>query len=595
MKKTAAFWIAAVVLWGVFSFGAEASWLIDPAEFHISAHGQLSCQDCHEGMLQGGLHPDPLKVNKKREDFFDPGLCISCHDGIPAELNRGIHGRKTITDPVKYQTCLRCHKSHYQMRLGENQMGEFDPHPPRTSQCGACHEPRSTLPPLSSEDEACMNCHGLPAAGEPKEADRISELCFHCHGTSGTSAQEITGERVPLIEEQAYRKVSHAGIACITCHPRSAQFRHSDQRVGDCRRCHPPHDEKKTHDAHLRVACGACHLASVRPVEDPETNQVLWKRETDPGRTSEIHQMIIGTDEESCKRCHFSGNPVGAAAMVLPAKGILCMPCHAATFSLGDTTTILALILFSAGFFLLVSTWLTGSIPGRKETGSVTKLLILSWGMFRTVFSKKIIPILKALFLDVLFQRRLYRQSRVRWLIHGLIFFPIFFRFLWGFTALLGSLWTPHWPIWFMLDKNAPATAFLFDLSGIILLSGLFLTWVRGLIKDTERLPGLPPQDRAALFLMGGIVVVGFILEGMRMAMTGWPDGSGYAFAGYLVSIPFSLVSGLTQGYGYLWYLHAILTGAFIAYLPFSRLLHIIMAPVVLTRGAATGHGHDGR
>jgi nitrate reductase gamma subunit len=35
---------------------------------------------------------------------------------------------------------------------------------------------------------------------------------------------------------------------------------------------------------------------------------------------------------------------------------------------------------------------------------------------------------------------------------------------------------------------------------------------------------------------------------------------------------------------------HAALTGAFIVYLPFSRLLHIILSPVVLALNAGTSH-----
>jgi nitrate reductase gamma subunit len=48
--------------------------------------------------------------------------------------------------------------------------------------------------------------------------------------------------------------------------------------------------------------------------------------------------------------------------------------------------------------------------------------------------------------------------------------------------------------------------------------------------------------------------------------------------------------AGLTGYYGYVWYLHAILTGAFVAYLPFSRLFHIIMAPIVLPMSAVSNH-----
>jgi nitrate reductase gamma subunit len=36
------------------------------------------------------------------------------------------------------------------------------------------------------------------------------------------------------------------------------------------------------------------------------------------------------------------------------------------------------------------------------------------------------------------------------------------------------------------------------------------------------------------------------------------------------------------------WYLHAVFTGAFIVYLPFSRMLHMIMAPVVMAMNAAS-------
>ena len=93
--------------------------------------------------------------------------------------------------------------------------------------------------------------------------------------------------------------------------------------------------------------------------------------------------------------------------------------------------------------------------------------------------------------------------------------------------------------------------------------------------------------------LIAGIVVVGFILEGMRIAMTANPPGSIYAFIGYGASALFSGNSALNQWYGYILYLHAILTGAFVAYLPFSQLLHIIIAPVILPLGAVSEQRHE--
>jgi nitrate reductase gamma subunit len=255
----------------------------------------------------------------------------------------------------------------------------------------------------------------------------------------------------------------------------------------------------------------------------------------------------------------------------------------------GDTTTILALIVFLAGLVMTVSVWLSGSLSGQRDLGPFDKVFKLLWNAAKGLFSRKILLIIKAMILDVLFQRRLYRQSGTRWLIHSLIFFPFVFRFFWGLVALTSSIWKPEWSwVWAMLDRNHPTTAFLFDLTGIMVILGVVLAFIRGGLRRPSQLPGLPGQDRVALGLIAGIIVVGFILEGMRIFMTGNRDGAGYAFLGYGISMLFSDLRGLTEVYGYLWYIHAILTGAFVAYLPFSRLLHIILAPVVLAMNAVS-------
>ena len=141
-----------------------------------------------------------------------------------------------------------------------------------------------------------------------------------------------------------------------------------------------------------------------------------------------------------------------------------------------------------------------------------------------------------------------------------------------------------------MLDKNHPLTAFLFDLSGMLTIVGIIGMILRRMQRRLEgKATGLPAADWPAYALLGGIMIVGFILEGMRMAMTGSPDGASYAFIGDAIS---RLLIGydLTGIYGYVWYLHAVFTGAFIVYLPFSRMLHMIMAPVVMAMNAASDH-----
>ena len=117
----------------------DASWLIDPEEFHVSVHGQNSCQDCHENITEQDLHPNPANVNKNLQDFFSVDSCLSCHDNVMDDLNENVHGTtRDIENPQKYENCLKCHDPHYQLSLGEDR-GRFDPAKPRREQCGACH------------------------------------------------------------------------------------------------------------------------------------------------------------------------------------------------------------------------------------------------------------------------------------------------------------------------------------------------------------------------------------------------------------------------------------------------------------------------
>jgi nitrate reductase gamma subunit len=304
--------------------------------------------------------------------------------------------------------------------------------------------------------------------------------------------------------------------------------------------------------------------------------------------------MTLKNDDGSCGRCHYSGNLVGAAAMVLPPKSILCMPCHAATFSAGDMTTVISLFLFVLGMTSLCIVWFSARRPITAESTPGTEAHKAAPGRSRMDFLSKTLYVLKITALDVFLQRRLFKQSVSRWFIHSLIFWPFVFRFLWGMTALLTSLWTPQSSLpWTMLDKNDPLGAFLFDLSGLMILSGLILTGFRKIRVRSEDTSGLPGHDWPALFLLGGIVVIGFILEGMRIAMTGSPPGSGYAFLGYALSRLFADNPSLPGTYGYIWYLHAIVTGALVAYLPFSNLLHMIMAPVVVAMNAVLRTGES--
>ena len=570
----------------------QASWLIDEEGFHASVHGRTSCVQCHGDISKKQPHPDPGNVNKALEDFFRTEQCEDCHLDVLDEIDEGTHGGLTDESRDELQYCIGCHEPHYEMSAAARE-ARVDLFGPAEEKCSACHEYRDVLPKLSAEDEGCMGCHRRPGVDNPKSAQRISTFCFDCHGRD-RGEEQLSGPPpgLALIDVSAYASSPHSELSCLVCHPFSAQYGHADQPVGDCLQCHPRHDEKVAHDAHLRVSCEACHLRDVRPVRDAASGQVEWRIDRKPDVASRVHQMVRASDEEACRRCHVEGNSVGAAAMILPARSVICMPCHAATLSVRDTTTIVALLVFLAGFVGLGSVWLSGSLDVGVDGREESRVSGIAKAVLGVLFSMRLFYVIKALILDGLLQRRLFRQAKGRWVIHSLIFLPFLFRFGWGVVALLASLFRPDWRgTWILLDRDHPATAFLFDLTGVMVILGVVCAVVRRIRRPPEQIPaGLPGSDRAAYGLLAGIVLVGFVLEAMRIAMIGTPSGSEFAFVGYGLS-RFLTGVDLTVLYGYVWYGHAILTGAFIAYLPFSRMIHMITAPIALALNAGSEDG----
>jgi nitrate reductase gamma subunit len=580
MKKTITC-ILFVLILCAFDVDAKASWLIDAERYHVSAHGQNACQDCHADIADKSLHPDPADVYRSLREFYQLEQCTACHEDILADLDEGTHGGEDITDKKAFKFCIGCHYPHYQHSYS-NEAAELDLTLPVEKKCSLCHELKRKLPEYSEEDQKCMECHAAIALDDPQASQKITSFCFNCHADKDGGDQRL--ERHALIDTFAYANTTHAEVACSVCHPRAFEFGHHDQPLGDCRQCHELHDEKVAHDLHAIVSCEACHLSEIIPRKARSSGLILWDRSSNSDRITAVHQMVLPEKNDDCRSCHDFDNQLGAAAMVLPPKSILCMPCHAATFSIGDGITLSSLGLFILGLVAVGSVWISGS-RGNPTAGQ--KFNQTAPDLPRFLTPGRIISICKSLFLDGLLQRRLFKVSRERWLLHALIFYPFVFRFIWGMIGLIASLGWPQWPAtWSMLDKNHSWTAFLFDLSGILILVGVAGMIVRRLqAKSSGTPPCLPAADWLGYALLGSIMIIGYLLEGMRMAMTGSPPGAPWAFVGDAVSRMLAGIE-LTGIYGYVWYLHAILTGAFVAYLPFSRMLHMIMAPVVITINA---------
>ena len=94
--------------------------------------------------------------------------------------------------------------------------------------------------------------------------------------------------------------------------------------------------------------------------------------------------------------------------------------------------------------------------------------------------------------------------------------------------------------------------------------------------------------------LLGALVLVGILTEGIRLLSAGTPSELAiYSFLGYgaaAVLRPLNLT--WTSIYPAIWYAHAFLAAAFIAYFPFSKFMHILAAPLIASLDAARKRSH---
>ncbi len=180
---------------------------------------------------------------------------------------------------------------------------------------------------------------------------------------------------------------------------------------------------------------------------------------------------------------------------------------------------------------------------------------------------------LERVLLDAFLGKRIFKGEIAAGMMHLLI--------LWGFLGLFAGtvLSSVHHYIFSFLEGSVYLIySACLEISGGMLVAGLLWAMIRRYGQRVSRLERRPEDLLVPIWLLlAGLS--GFVTEGVRLAAQ-TPPGAGWSFAGYWVSLLWSPSAPPVSLYPYFWWSHAFISLGFIALIPYSKLLHILVAPL---------------
>lgn len=245
----------------------------------------------------------------------------------------------------------------------------------------------------------------------------------------------------------------------------------------------------------------------------------------------------------------------------------------------------LALLVFLAGVAGRVRFWLGASVRATDASNHRREALALARRGLTILLRPQT---LGALFWDGLVLRQVWRESRLRWLIHLTI--------SWSFVGLfaIGSLGNMAADMGAPLEKDDAWFAVVNDALGLALLAGLGLALGRRYISPRAQTKTLF-EDAAVLAILALLGAGGFLLEAGRYLKEGTPASvGGYAFLGYPLSQAMEPLGwDWARFYDWLWWTHALLALGLVAHLPYSKLFHIFASPLTIALDAGAVDSPD--
>jgi Fe-S oxidoreductase/nitrate reductase gamma subunit len=182
------------------------------------------------------------------------------------------------------------------------------------------------------------------------------------------------------------------------------------------------------------------------------------------------------------------------------------------------------------------------------------------------------------------------------WLSHAGIFYGFIVLFIgtvivglehYGIFGLFGISWT---------GRFYTFTSFWLDLFGMVFLAAVGIALGRRIGLTPRVRPSSKAIDAVLLWLFMLIGVTGFVVEGLRIAYDFPPFERGVSFIGWWLAQAFATfgLSGEAVRPWHLsaWWLHMVLVMAFIAVIPYTKLLHFVVAPFYI---ALTPEHRSGR
>ncbi|MGB0453525.1 MAG: heterodisulfide reductase-related iron-sulfur binding cluster [Bacteriovoracaceae bacterium] len=181
----------------------------------------------------------------------------------------------------------------------------------------------------------------------------------------------------------------------------------------------------------------------------------------------------------------------------------------------------------------------------------------------------------------IFFTGKVTRDSRVG-IFHSMIYYG--FVILWIATDLVAIHYDTPFKVF--TGMTYVTVSFLADIAGVVLLIGIGLAYKRRYIDKPKYLEATKPERE--LFMYGvlvALVVIGYLLEGLRIAGTSMPGHEAYISpVGWAVALCVNTLglseSGLAITYQGLWFFHMANTMFFVAAIGHSKFSHILFLPL---------------